>query len=155
MTDHDLDILLITEIWLSPLDSYHIISLNTPPYCFIHNPRDSPHPDGGTGILYKYSLTISNIYYHSFSNSEALSCPISSPVSRTFNIFLLYRPTSPNINLFLDEFSLCIPTITSNTIIIGDSNIPIPLMIRSLNTVLPSFNLVQYVTSPPISMVTL
>ena len=51
MTDHDLDILFITETWLSPLDYPHITALNTPCYCFIHNPRDSPHPGGGTGIL--------------------------------------------------------------------------------------------------------
>ena len=73
MTDHDLDIHFITETWLSPMDSPHITALNTPPYCFIHNPRDSPHHGGGTGILYKSSLTISNISYHSFSYSEALS----------------------------------------------------------------------------------
>ena len=31
MTDHDIDILFITETWLSPLDSPHIAALNTPP----------------------------------------------------------------------------------------------------------------------------
>ena len=93
-------------------------------YCFIHNTRDSSHPGGGTGILYKSSLTISNISYHSFSHSEALSCAISSHFSHTYNISLFYRHTSPNINLFLDEFSLFLPTITSNTIILGDFNIP-------------------------------
>ena len=31
MADHDLDILFITETWLSPLDSPHITYLNTPP----------------------------------------------------------------------------------------------------------------------------
>ena len=50
MTDHDLDILFITETWLSLLDSPHLAALNTPPYCFIHNPRDSPHPGGGTAV---------------------------------------------------------------------------------------------------------
>ena len=88
MTDHDLDILFITETWLSPLDSPHIAALKTPPYCFIHNPHDSPHPGGVIGILYKSSLTISNISYHSFSHSEALGCAISSPFSRTFNTTL-------------------------------------------------------------------
>ena len=142
MIDHDIDILFIIESWLSPLDSPHIAALNTPPYCLIHNPRDSPHPGGGTGILYKSSLTISNISYYSFSHSESLSCAISSPFSRTFNISLIYRLTSPNINLFLDEFSLFLPTITSNTIILGDFNIPNPPMIQSLNKLLTSFNLV-------------
>ena len=148
MTDHNLDILFIIETWLSPLDSPHLVALNTPPYCFIHNPRDSPHPGGGIGILYKSSLTISNISYHSFSHSEALSSAISSPFSRNFNISLFYRPTSPNINLFLGEFSLFLPTITSNTIILGDFNIPNPSMIHSLNKLLTSFNLVQHITSP-------
>ena len=31
MTDHDLDILFITETWPSPRDSLHIDALNTPP----------------------------------------------------------------------------------------------------------------------------
>ena len=97
--------------------------------------------------IYKSSLIISNISYHSFSHSEALSCVISSPFSRTFNISLFYRPTSPTINSFLDEFSLFRPTITSNTIILGDFNIPNPPMIQSLYKLLTSFNLVQHVTS--------
>ena len=116
MTDHDLVILFIAVTWLSPLDSPHIAAINTPPYCFIQNPRDSPHPGGGTGLFYKSSLTISNISYHSFSHSEALSCAISSPFFRTFNISIFYRPTSPTINSLVGECSLFIPTITSNTI---------------------------------------
>ena len=89
-----------------------------------------------------------NISYHSFSHSEALSCAFSSPFSRIFNMSLFYRPTSPIINSFLDEFSLFLPTITSNTIILGDFNIINPPMIQSLNKFLTSFNLVQYVISP-------
>ena len=141
MTDNDLYILFTTETWLSPLDPPHIAALNISPYCFIHNHRYSPHPGGGTVILYKSSLTISNISYYSFSNSEALSYTTSSPFSRTFNISLFYRPTSPNINLFLDEFNLFLPTITSNTFILGDFNIPNPPMIQSLNKLLTSFNI--------------
>ena len=148
MTDHDLDILFIIETRLSPQDSPHIAALNTPPYCFIHNPRDSPHPGGGTGILYKSSLTISNISYHSFSHSEALSCAISSPFSRTFNTTLFYRPPSPSIDPFLDEFRLFLHTISPNTIILGDFNFPNPPSTRSLNNLLTSFNLIQHVTSP-------
>ena len=144
MTDHDLDIVCITETCLSPLDFPHIAALNTPLYCFIHNHRDSPQPDGGTRIMYISSLTISNISYHSFSHSEALS----SPYSRTFNISLFYRPTSPNINLFLDGFSLFLHTITSNTTILGDFNIPNPPMIQSLNKLLTSFNILQHITFP-------
>ena len=146
MTDHDLDILFITETWLSPNDSPHIAALNTPPYCFIHNPHDSSHPGGGTGILYKYSLTISNISYHSFSHSEVLSFAISSPFSRTFNTTLFYRPPSPSIDPFLDEFRLFLQTISPNTIILGDFNFPNPPSTRSLNYLLTSFNLIQHVT---------
>ena len=92
MTDHDLDILFITETWLSPLDSPHIAALKTPPYCFIHNPRDSPYPGDGTGLLYKSSLTISNISYHSLSHSEALSCAFQL----TFLSYLQHFPFLPS-----------------------------------------------------------
>ena len=152
MTDYNLYILFITETWLSPLDSPLIATLNSPPYQFIHNPRDSPHPGGGTGILYKSTLTLSNISHHSFLHSEALSCAISSPFSRTFNISLFYRPPSPSINLFLDEFRLFLHSISPTTIILGDFNIPNPPMTLSLNKLLHSFNLTQHITSPHTSM---
>ena len=147
MTDHDLDILFITETCLSLLDSPPIAALNTPPYCLIHNLRDSPHPGGRSGILYKSSLTISNIISLVLP-SEALSCVISSPFSRTFNTTLFYRPPSPSIDPFLDEFRLFLHTISPNTIILGDFNFPDPPSTRSLNTLLTSFNLIQHVTSP-------
>ena len=117
-----------------------------PPYQFIHNPRNSPHPGGGTGILHTSTLTLSNISYHSFSHY--LSCAISSPFSRTFNTTLLYRPPSPSIDPFLDEFRLFLHTISPNTIILGDFNFPNPPSILSLNKLLTSFNLIQHVTSP-------
>ena len=147
MTDYNLDILFITETWLSPLDSPHIVALNTPSYQFIHNPRNSPHPGGGTGILHTSTLTLSNISHHSFSHSEALSCAISSPFSRTFNTTLFYRPPSPSIDPFLDEFRLFLHTISPNTIILGDFNFPNPPSTLSLNKLLTSFNLIQHVIS--------
>ena len=148
MTDHDLDILFITESWLSPLVSPHIAALNTPHYCFIHNPCDSHHPGGDTGILYKYSLTISNISYNWFSHSEALSYAIISPFSRTFNTTLFYRSPSPSIDSFLDEFRLFLHTISPNNIILGAFNFPNPPSTRSLNNLFTSVNLIQHVTSP-------
>ena len=133
----------------------HTLLLLTLPYCFIHNPRNYPHPDGGTGLLYKSSLIISIYSYHSFSNSEALSYAISLPFSRTFNISLFYRPTSPNINLFHDEFSLFLPTIISDTIILGDFNIPNPPIIQSLNKLSPHSTLYNMSPPPPMYMVIL
>ena len=92
------------------------------------------------------SLTISNISYNSFSHSEALSYAISSPLSRTVNTTLFYRP--PSIDPFLDEFRLFLHTISPNTIKLGDFNFPGPPSTRSLNNLLTSFNLIQHVTSP-------
>ena len=125
-----------------------LLLLTPPPLLFHQNHRDSPHSGGGTGILYKSSLTISNISYHSFSDSEAISCAISSPFSRAFNTTLFYRPPSPSIDPFLDEFRLFLHTISPNTIILGDFNFPNPPSIRSLNNLLTSFNLIQHITSP-------
>ena len=100
-------------------------------------------------------------HFLSFSHSEDLSYAINSPFSRTFNISFFHSPTSSTINSFLDEFNLFIPTINSNTIILGDFNIPNTPMIygsiasmdpydplQSLNKLLTSFNLIQHVTSP-------
>ena len=90
MSDLSLDILFITETWLSPIDTPHIAELNSPPYTFIHHPRDSKHPGGGIGILFKSTLVISTVTKHTFNHSEALSCAISSPYARTFNLSLFY-----------------------------------------------------------------
>ena len=98
---------------------------------------------------YYAAITICrDISYHSFSHSEALICAISITVSYIHYFPFFYIPTSPNINSFIDEFSLFLPTITSITIILGGYNIPNPPMIQSLNKYRTTFNLVQHITSP-------
>ena len=66
------------------------------------------------------------------TNSEALSYANSSPFSSTFNTTLFYRPTSPSIDPFLDEFRIFLHTISPNTIILGDLNFPnLPSLVLS------------------------
>ena len=127
---------LLQELLPNSLTSYPTIYNN-------HSPATAPHLSPQP----IYSTPSSQIIPTPVTpQSEALSCAISSPFSHTFNISLFYLTTSPNINSFLDKFSLFIPTITSNTIILGDFNIPTYDPV--LKKLLTSFKLVQHVTSP-------
>ena len=49
--DTKIDILCITETWLSIKDLPIIASLNTPTTNFIHLPRPGPHYGGGVGNI--------------------------------------------------------------------------------------------------------
>ena len=59
-TEHDLDLIFITETWIMRDDIPLISSLNTGPYSFSHLPRRNTHNyGGGIGIIYKSSLHVS------------------------------------------------------------------------------------------------
>ena len=92
MLDHNLDLLFITETWLTTNDSPIIAALNTPPYLFTHLIRDSNNFGGGIGILHRSTLNVSAVLDLHHSHSESLTCSISPPRSHTFNIALFYRP---------------------------------------------------------------
>ena len=87
----NIDILIITETWLSHKDCPLLSSLNIDPYSFSHLPRSLGIRGGGLGILYKSSLHISPLIDNIHIYCEAFSCSVSSPRSRTFNISVFYR----------------------------------------------------------------
>ena len=105
LNDFNIDILIITETWLSHKDYPLLSSLNIDPYSFSHLPRSLGTRGGGLGILYKSSLHISPLIDHRHVYCEAFSCSVSSPRSRTFNISVFYRSPSYPIPPCLDEFN--------------------------------------------------
>ena len=88
---------------------------------------------------------------HNSDHSEAFTCSISPPHSKTFNISLFYRPSSSSIPLFLSEFYSFTHLMSEFNIIIGDFNIATNLSTnnsKSLLNILPSSNLKLHNTYP-------
>ena len=142
--EHDLDLIFITETWIMPDDIPLISSLNTGPYSFSHLPRrNTNNYGGGIGIIFKSSLHVSPLRDHNNDHSEAFTCSISPPYSKTFNISLFYRPPSSSIPLFLSEFYSFTHLMTQSNIIIGDFNIA-----TNLSTII--LNLYSIYCHPPI-----
>ena len=109
LNDFNIDILIITETWLSHKDCPLLSSLNIDPYSFSHLPRSLGMRGGGLGILYKSSLHISPLIDHRHVYCEAFSCSVSSPRSRTFNIsvFIVHLAIqSPHLSMNLIISSL-------------------------------------------------
>ena len=148
MLDHNLDLLFITETWLTTNDSPIIAALNTPPYLFTHLIRDSNNFGGGIGILHRSTLNVSAVLDLHHSHSESLTCSISPPRSHTFNIALFYRPPSISITSFIDEFRSFALQISPNTIVLGDFNIPLINTFSSFTEVISHCNLTQHIDFP-------
>ena len=126
-----------------PDDIPLISSLNTGPYSFSHLPRrNTNNYGGGIGIIFKSSLHVSPLRDHNNDHSEAFTCSISPPHSKTFKISLFYRPPSSSIPLFLSEFYSFTHLMSESNIIIGDFNIA-----TNLST---NLNLYSIYCHPPI-----
>ena len=128
LNDINIDILIITQTWLSHKYCPLLSSLNIDPYSFYHLPRLLGTRGGGLCILYKSSLHISPLIDHRHVYCEALSCSVSSLRSRTFNISVFYRSPSYPIPPFLDEFNNFITHPYNSNIILRDFNIPTNLL---------------------------
>ena len=109
VNDKQLDIVGITETWLSTKDSAVIGALTQKEYKFLHMPRGHTS-GGGVGLLYKESLQVelrsSEDSYRSF---ESLEVKVTAATA-CFILVIVYRtcPSSKNkltSALFLQEFT--------------------------------------------------
>ena len=109
--EHDIDLMAITETWLSD-DSYIVIGELTPPgYSFINVPRlsnnsNTTHNYGGVGLLYKTPL---GMFRHPFNRMTTFEHAHFTNKGREINIVVIYRPPpSPKngftTSQFLSEF---------------------------------------------------
>ena len=92
---------------------------------FIHLPRPGPHYGGGVGVLYSNALKLIQSSDLSLDNSEALSCTFHPPKSQPLTIIIIYRPPNNSIPYFIDEIDNLFSMISTNSILLGDFNIPI------------------------------
>jgi exonuclease III len=155
--DNDLDLIALTETWLTD-DSDHTIDQLTPEgYSIINVPREDK-VGGGIALLYKSNLNIRSINSNTFNTFEKLECTVTLPTG-LYTIVIIYRPPCNQKNgftllSFLDEFehflSQVVP-LSNKLIITGDFNIPIghdsPSSLE-FEHLLQSYNMKQLVTSP-------
>ena len=105
---HDIDILSLTETWLTTKDKddFHVKGLSLPGYEFNHTPR---HGYGGVGSIHKASMKIIKTDVYKSNSFENMQIKFNTG-SRCLDLITLYRPP-PNQNnklttsQFFEEFS--------------------------------------------------
>lgn len=156
ITDQDIDIISLTETWLS-IDSLPstLNSLTPPNFSIISNPRTTGR-GGGIAFIFRSHLNISKFTVPNFSSFESLCIKLSIS-SKSYTFLSIYR--SPNSKEPFSEFLTDFHTLTdhlntfpSELIISGDFNIHVdnPTLpeCSSFSTVLDCTDLVQHVHFP-------
>ena len=161
--DTNLDMLFITESWLSPNGDEAIIKSLTPPnYSCKSFPRET-RQGGGIAVIFRLSLQdiIKFETKSPFSCSSFEFCELTIQLSNaSFHIICIYRPPYSSSNrfskqTFIEEFhSLAsyICTVGGTPVILGDFNIHFDnekdTCTRKIKDVINSCNMEQLILSP-------
>ena len=159
VVDNDLDILAITETWLSSENDTSYVTGELCPngYKFLHIPRCSR--GGGVGLLFKGSLKVKLSKCSQFSTFEHAQYVFKS-TSKCYQIFVVYRPppSSKNkctISSFMEEFSTFLEQstiMTGEMLLVGDFNFhiedPTDTNAVKFMHLIESFDLKQHVLEP-------
>ncbi|KAM4722848.1 uncharacterized protein WCC33_009021 [Rhinophrynus dorsalis] len=125
---HSLNLLAITETWLTSSDTASTAALSYGGLQFTHTPRPGNRQGGGVGILlppnhiFQVLPTVPSL---SFPTFETHTLRLFSPLP--LRVAVIYRPPGPTAQ-FLDHFTSWLPHFMSSdvpTLIMGDFNIPI------------------------------
>ena len=158
---HDIDIVAMTETWLSNKDAdLPVMQALTPQgYSFIHHPR-SKRRGGGIGILRKdYIKATGKHTFNRIRSCEAMSVKLTYH-AKSITLLVIYRPppTSKNGSSaadFLSEFSDILDTyipLADELVIVGDFNFrfdaPDNVHVRHLSDLLHCHGLTQHVKQP-------
>lgn len=164
IVEHDLDVLVITESWLSgdsKRDGLILADLRSslPNYDFTHRPRLSSK-GGGILLLYRSTARCTLNNNNDFASFELLDVTLNLTPSSAVRLYCIYRPPpSANNNLsngtFLDEF----PTLLEGAVVddhfpllLGDFNIhvddPNDNFAKSVMTCVDSLGFKQHVREP-------
>ncbi|KAM4652058.1 uncharacterized protein O3C94_014394 [Discoglossus pictus] len=123
---NSLNLLALTETWLSPSDTASTAALSYGGLHFSHTPRPGNKQGGGVGILLSSRCSfncIPPVPSLQFSSFEVHTIRLFSPIS--LRVAVIYRPPGP-ASQFLDHFSAWLPHFLSSNIpslILGDFNI--------------------------------
>ena len=129
--EHDIDILCLTETWLTPHDDSLVASLTPDGFTFHHLPRQGRR-GGGVGIMLKSSFRVDMVKPWRAGSFECLELVFRGRiVPSTLRLFVIYRPPSSGckatpFRLFLDEFSHLPEHVSikqTGLLILGDFNV--------------------------------
>ena len=152
--DNSLEILTLTETWLSPdTPSLTLNSLTPPNFHLIHKPRLTGR-GGGLAVIYRSYLKIKELSIPSYSSFESLCFNLTLP-SKSLSFLTVYRPPSSSLSSFCTEFSNLLADLCSqpsDLLILGDFNIhldnPSLQGTNSFLNIIDSFDLKQHVNFP-------
>ena len=121
--DNDIDILCLSETWLSDTDGAVIAALTPESHVLQHIPRLDKR-GGGVGCLITKSLRCKKQANRKFETFECMEIKLSNErTSVTLNI--IYKPPQSNFSIFLQEMESLIldnETHQNNVIYLGDFN---------------------------------
>ena len=99
--DHDIDILSLTETWLTTRDKddLHVKGLSLVGYEFSHIPRRGNRGYGGVGFLHKAAIKIIKSDVYKSDSFENMQIKFNTG-SRCLDLVTLYRPPPNKKNKF-------------------------------------------------------
>src|SRR5215469_9808547 len=122
--DNSLEILTLTEPWLSPdAPSLTLNSLTPPNFQLLHKPRLAE--GGGIAVIYRCYLKVTEVPLPSFSSFGSLCFNLTLP-GKLLSFLTVYRPPSSSLSAFCTEFSDLLSDLCSKPsylLISGDFNI--------------------------------
>ena len=150
LTGNKLDILVVTETWLSDNDD-HIVSEITPDdYICLRKDRTTGR-GGGIAVLCKKAMDPKQLSSNEFQSFEYDILRFHTK-SEYLRLIVVYRPPSTSPDLFIDEFSTLLESYlfsTDNTLIVGDFNFPMDKVqdrtVNKFRDMLHMFSLRQHV----------
>ena len=131
VTDHDIDVLCITETWLQRDNTASVSTITPRGYLFEHVARSNQR-GGGVGFLFTASFTLDHSKVWPTSSFECIDIQLRcNAIPSTLRLFVIYRPPSSSPNsqpfaTFLSEFRHIVECVGTKCgiIILGDFNIP-------------------------------
>ena len=125
VVSHDnMDIISITETWLTELDTYESREICPEGYQFLR--RDREHgKGGGVGFLLRNSFNASVIQTSNFTSFEHLAIRITTDME-VLRFVVVYRPPAQSLPTFMDEFTSLLEELAlggCSILLSGDFNI--------------------------------
>ena len=158
---HDLDLLILTETWLTTddKDQFFIRALNIKGYKFYSFPRGNNTGHGGVGIIIRSSINIKSASQCDSTNFENCFFTLDLKQQRV-DLCAVYRPPPSDkskftVNKFIDKFGDLLQSYASNSspvAFLGDFNFHLDKEVMQMQIGLPSLlhslDFEQHVSSP-------
>jgi hypothetical protein len=147
-----LDILTITETWLTPRETTASLADVTPPGFSFHQIPRSGRVGGGVGNFISDALSFKPVSIPAQSSFEAIAGTVISGKSR-FMLLNIYRPPGPD-SIFLCELEEILSTLalsSQDLVITGDFNLHVDVSSQKTDQfleILSSLDLKQHVKFP-------